>query len=140
MFDVAYVSIFDVLCISVLMLNISLRLAGLNIYFCLFLAKKWVQNWVHRNGFFFLLWDWLKMRQVAPFYTTSKLRENYHVSRIMFRKIVEVILNFLRILCRGSSSSGFVCFGSTNNKFFSFLPIFSFCSNVRERMHVMCRD
>ena len=32
MFDVAYTSIFDV-CVSVLMLNISLRLAGLNIYF-----------------------------------------------------------------------------------------------------------
>ena len=55
MFDVACISIFYVLCISVLMLNISLRLAGLNIYFCLFLTKKWVQNWVHRYGFFFTM-------------------------------------------------------------------------------------
>ena len=51
----------------------------------------------------------------------AKPWENYHVSRIMFKEIMEVILNSLRILCRGSSSSsGFVCFGSTNDKFFSF--------------------
>ena len=34
----------------------------------------------------------------------------------------------------------FVCFGSTNNKFFQFLPIFSVCSYVRERTYTMCRD
>ena len=33
MFNVACISIFDVMCVDVLMLNISLRLAGLNIYF-----------------------------------------------------------------------------------------------------------
>ena len=71
----------------------------------------------------------------------AKPWENYHVSRIMFKEIMEVILNSLRILCRGSSSSsGFVCFGNTNNKFFIFLPIFLFCSNVCERIHVMSRD
>ena len=55
MFDVACISIFDVVGISVLMLNISLSLAGLNIYFCdvFFLAMKWVQNRVYRNGLFF---------------------------------------------------------------------------------------
>ena len=34
----------------------------------------------------------------------------------------------------------FVYFGSTNNFFFSFLPIFSLCSNVYERMYIMCRE
>ena len=58
MFDVACINI-DVVCISVLMLNISLRLAGLNIYFydVFFLAIKWVQNGVYRNERLFLLWD-----------------------------------------------------------------------------------
>ena len=34
MFNVACITIFDIMCVGVLMLNISLRLAGLNIYFC----------------------------------------------------------------------------------------------------------
>ena len=46
----------------------------------------------------------------------AKPCENYRLSKIMFREIMEVILNLLRILCRGSS--GFVCLGSTNIKFF----------------------
>ena len=33
-----------------------------------------------------------------------------------------------------------VYFGSTNNIFFSFLPIFSLCSNVYERIYIMCRE
>ena len=53
MFNVVCISIFDVMCVSVLMLNISLRIAGPNIYVCLFLAKKWIQNGVYRKCFFF---------------------------------------------------------------------------------------
>ena len=73
MFNVACISIFDVVCISVLILNISLRLAGLNIHFydVFFLAIKSLHKGVHRNGGVFLLWDWLKVRGVAPFYTTE---------------------------------------------------------------------
>ena len=72
---------FDVVCISVLMLNISLKLAGLNIYFydVFFLAIKWVQNGVYRNEGFFLLWDWYEVRQVATFYTTNSVMERLTV-------------------------------------------------------------
>ena len=51
MFDAVYKH-FDVACISVLMLNISLRLVGLNIYFydVFFLTIKWVQ----KRG----IWKW----------------------------------------------------------------------------------
>ena len=48
---------FDVVCISVLMKNITLRLASLNIYFydVFFLTKKLVQNGVYRKARFYLL-------------------------------------------------------------------------------------
>ena len=53
MFDVACINI-DVVCISVLMLNISLRLAGLNIYFYdVFFSYKMGSNGVYRNEVFF---------------------------------------------------------------------------------------
>ena len=57
MFNVVCISIFDVVSISVLILNISLRLAGLNIYFydVFFLAIKSLQKGVYRNGGVFLL-------------------------------------------------------------------------------------
>ena len=76
MFNVARISIFDVVCISVLILNISLRLAGLNIYFydVFFLAIKWIQKRIHGNGRIFLPWDRLKVRQVAAFCTTPLLK------------------------------------------------------------------
>ena len=73
---------FDVACISILMLCVHKRF-DLKYKFkisrpkylflwCLFLTKKWVQNGVYRNEIFFLLWDWLKVRQVAPFCTTYR--------------------------------------------------------------------
>ena len=57
MFDVVCISIFDVVFISVLMLNISLRLGDPNTYFydVFFLAIKWVENGIYRNVFFFTM-------------------------------------------------------------------------------------
>ena len=47
------------------MLCISLRLTGLNIYFCD------VQKGVYRNDGLFLLWDCIKVSWINPLYTTD---------------------------------------------------------------------
>ena len=55
---------FDVVCISICCVCISVRLVGLNIYF------YDVQKEVYRNEVFLLLWDRIKVHQTNLLYTT----------------------------------------------------------------------
>ena len=55
----------------------------------------------------------------------AKSWKNDHASRIMFKEIMEVILNWLSILRRSGGSS--IGFANTNNKCFSF---YQFCRSV----------
>ena len=56
MFDVAYISIFDVVC-KRFDVEYKFKISRPKYLFlwCLFLTKKWVQNGVYRNVFFFTM-------------------------------------------------------------------------------------
>ena len=80
---------FNIVCISILMLYISVRSMSSNFYFCnvFFLTKKRVPKGVYRSDSLFLLLDHIKVRQTARFYTTQGLSKNVEwVVKIKYRR------------------------------------------------------
>ena len=61
----------------------------------------------------------------------AKPWENYHVLRIMFREIMEVVLNSLTVLCRGSTNSDFFSFCQFSCSVAMFVKEFMSCAETR---------